>query len=175
MPSSRPSVESATGESRLSKHSPLLATRCSLLPSMQRPSNTPSRLLAKSPGFTAVVVLTLALGIGANTAIFSIVNTTFLRALPYPEPDRLVHLSETGDRNVSYPNFEDWCAGQDVFSALAIYRTDGCKLRTPDSAEQISIAQVSADFFPAVGVHAAQGRDLTADDDRAGRRTASCG
>jgi putative ABC transport system permease protein len=126
------------------------------------------RLLAKSPGFTAVVIFTLALGIGANTAIFSIVNTTFLRALPYPEPDRLVHLSETGDSNVSYPNFEDWCAGQDVFSALAIYRTDGCKLKTPASAEQITIAQVSADFFPAVGVHAAQGRDLKADDDRAG-------
>ena len=126
------------------------------------------RLLAKSPGFTAVVIFTLALGIGANTAIFSIVNTTFLRSLPYPEPDRLVHLSESGDMNVSYPNFEDWCAGQDVFSALAIYRTDGCKLKTPTSAEQITIAQVSADFFPAVGVHATQGRDLKADDDRAG-------
>ena len=126
------------------------------------------RLLAKSPGFTAIVVLTLALGIGANTAIFSLVNMTFLRTLPYPEPDRLVHLSETGDSNVAYPNFEDWYAGQDVFSALAIYRTDGRKLKTPDSAEQIAIAQVSADFFPAVGVHAAQGRDLTADDDRAG-------
>jgi putative ABC transport system permease protein len=126
------------------------------------------RLLGKSPGFTAVVVLTLALGIGANTAIFSIVNATFLRSLPYPEPDRLVHLSETGDMNVSYPNFEDWCAGQDVFSALALYRTDGCKLKTPDNAEQIAIAQVSADFFPAVGLHAAQGRDLKADDDRLG-------
>jgi len=126
------------------------------------------RLLAKSPGFTAIVVLTLALGIGANTAIFSLVNLTFLRTLPYPEPDRLVHLSETGDSNVAYPNFEDWYAGQDVFSALAIYRTDDRKLKTPDSAEQIAIAQVSADFFPAVGVHAALGRDLTADDDRAG-------
>jgi putative ABC transport system permease protein len=126
------------------------------------------RLFAKSPGFTAVVIFTLALGIGANTAIFSIVNTTFLRALPYPEPDRLVHLSESGDSNVAYPNFEDWYAGQDVFSALAIYRTDGRKLKTPASTEQIAIAQVSADFFPAVGVHAAQGRDLTADDDRAG-------
>ena len=126
------------------------------------------RLFAKSPGFTAVVVLTLALGIGANTAIFSIVNATFLRALPYPEPDRLVHLSETGDSSVSYPNFEDWCAGQDVFSALAIYRTDGCKFKTPTSTEQISIVQVSTDFFPAVGVHAARGRDLQAEDDRPG-------
>ena len=126
------------------------------------------RLLAKSPGFTAVVVLTLALGIGANTAICSIVNATFLRVLPYPEADQLVHLSESGDRSISYPNFEDWCAGQSVFRALALYRTDGCKLQTPDNAEQITIAQVSADFFAAVGVHAAQGRDLLAGDDHAG-------
>ncbi len=126
------------------------------------------RFLAKSPGFTAIIVLTLALGIGANTAIFSLVNTTFLRALPYPEPDRLVHLAERADMPVSYPNFEDWCASQNVFSALAIYRADGCKLKTTDTTEQISIVQVSADFFPAVGIHAALGRDLTAEDDRAG-------
>jgi putative ABC transport system permease protein len=126
------------------------------------------RLLTKSPAFTALVVLTLAVGIGANTAIFSIVDATLLRPLPYPEPNRLVHLSETGDMNISYPNFEDWCAAQDVFSALAIYRTDGCKLKTPSGAEEISIAQVSADFFSAVGVHAFQGRDLTANDDRTG-------
>lgn len=130
------------------------------------------RLLAKSPGFTAIVVLTLALGIGANAAIFSLVNTTFLRALPYPEPDRLVYVSEQSeqwsDMSVSFPNFEDWHASQDVFSALAIYRTDGSKLQTRDSAEQISLVQVSADFFAAVGLHAAQGRDLNADDDRTG-------
>jgi predicted permease len=129
------------------------------------------RFLAKSPGFTAIVVLTLALGIGANTAIFSLVNTTFLRALPYPEPDRLVHVSEASDQwndmSVSFPNFEDWRAAQNVFSALAIYRTQGIKLRTPGSAEQVDLAMVSADFFPAVGVHATLGRDLTADDDRA--------
>jgi predicted permease len=130
------------------------------------------RLFAKSPGFTAIIVLTLALGIGANTAIFSLVNTTFLRALPYPEPDRLVHVSESNDQwndmSVSFPNFEDWRAGQNVFSALAIYRNQGVKLKTPESSEQVMAAQVSADFFPAVGVHAALGRDLTADDDRAG-------
>jgi putative ABC transport system permease protein len=130
------------------------------------------RQLAKAPGFTAVVVLTLALGIGANTAIFSLVNTTFLRALPYPDSERLVHLSEGNekwhDMSVSYPNFLDWRSGQDVFSALAIYRTDSLKIKTPDSAEQITIAQVSGDFFPAVGVHATQGRDLAPSDDRAG-------
>ena len=82
------------------------------------------RQLAKSPGFTVVVVLTLALGIGTNTAIFNIVNTTFLRALPYPEPDSLVHLWErnaTGTMPVSYPNFLDWQKQQDVFSGLAVF------------------------------------------------------
>jgi len=130
------------------------------------------RQFAKSPAFTAIIVLTLALGIGANTAIFSLVNTTFLRTLPYPEPDRLVHVSEANDQwndmSVSYPNFLDWRASQDVFTALAIYRTDSRKLKTPEGAEQVGIAQVSTDFFAAVGVHAALGRDLTADDDRAG-------
>ncbi len=130
------------------------------------------RQFAKSPGFTAVIVLTLALGIGANTAIFSVVNATFLRALPYPDPDRLLHLSEQNaqwkDMDVSYPNFLDWHAGQDVFSALAIYRTDGRKLQTPGGVELVRIAQVSGDFFPAVGLHAARGRDLRPADDRAG-------
>jgi putative ABC transport system permease protein len=130
------------------------------------------RQFAGSPGFTAIVLLTLALGIGANTAIFSLVNTTFLRALPYPAPGQLVHVAESNehwsDMSVSYPNFLDWRAGQDAFSALAIYRNDGLKLKTPGGTEHVSLLQVSGDFFAAVGVHAAQGRDLTATDDRAG-------
>ncbi|HVU22991.1 MAG TPA: ABC transporter permease [Opitutus sp.] len=130
------------------------------------------RLLGKSPGFPALVILTLALGIGANTAIFSLVRNTCLRALPYPQADRLVHVTEVSgqysDMSVSYPDFLDWRAGADAFSGLAIYRTDGAKLKTPDSAEQISIAQVSQDFFPVLGLHAAIGRDLTAEDDRVG-------
>jgi predicted permease len=130
------------------------------------------RLLGKSPGFTALVVFTLALGIGANTAIFSLVNNTCLRALPYPEADRLVHVSEHSsqysDMSVSYPNFVDWRASQDTFSGLAIYRTEGAKLRTADTAEQIAVAEVSQDFFAVLGVHAAFGRDLRPDDDKVG-------
>ncbi len=130
------------------------------------------RQLGKSPGFTAVIILTLALGIGANSAIFSLVNASLLRALPLPESDRLVHVSEQNnqwdDMSVSYPDFLDWHAAQDVFSALALYRTDGCKLKTADNVEQVGIAYVTGDFFPAVGVRAAQGRDLTPADDRAG-------
>lgn len=130
------------------------------------------RQFAKSPGFTAMIVLTLALGLGANTAIFSLVNTTFLRALPYPDADRILHIAERTSQytnaSVSYPNFLDWKAGQDVFSAFAIYRTDGKKLKTADSAEQVHIAQVSAEFFSVLGMRTAMGRDMTAEDDRVG-------
>jgi len=130
------------------------------------------RQLRKSPGFTAIVVLTLALGIGANSAIFSIINTTFLRALPFPEPDRIMQVAERSrngnDLSISYPNFLDWQKQQDVFAALAIYRIDGQKLQIPDSAERVNVALVSGEFLAALGVHAAQGRDLTPGDDRVG-------
>lgn len=130
------------------------------------------RLLRKSPGFTALVVFTLALGIGANAAIFSLVNSTCLRALPYPDADRLVHVSEKSsqysDMSVSYPNYTDWRAAQDTFSGLAIYRTNGAKLKTTDSAEQVTVGEVSQDFFTVLGVHAALGRDLRPEDDRVG-------
>jgi putative ABC transport system permease protein len=129
-------------------------------------------LLRKSPGFTAVVIFTLALGIGANTAIFSLVNGVCLRALPYPDADRLVHVAERSsqysDMSVSYPNFQDWRAAQDSFSGLAIYRTSGAKLKTENSAEQVTVGEVSQDFFNVIGIRAATGRDMRAEDDRVG-------
>ena len=128
------------------------------------------RQFAKAPGFTAVVVLTLALGLGANTAIFSIVNATLLRDLPFPEPERLVQVFESSPRwekqSVSYPNFRDWQQAQDAFSHLAIFRSDSAKLETTAGAERVTLGYVSADFFAALGVHAALGRDLAPDDDR---------
>ena len=130
------------------------------------------RQCRKSPGFTAVVVLTLALGLGANTAIFSIVNATFLRDLPYPQPDRLVQVFESSQRwekqSVSYPNFRDWQQAQDAFTQLAIFRTDSAKLETTAGTERVTLGYVSADFFAALGVRAALGRELTPDDDREG-------
>jgi putative ABC transport system permease protein len=130
------------------------------------------RLLAKSPGFTAVVIFTLALGIGANTAIFSVVNATFLRSLPYAEPGHLVMLMERSakgdDMSVSYPNFLDWCARQDVLSGLAIYHPSPAKLKTPTAMEMVSTTMVSGDFFTVLGVNPIQGRGLTAADDRPG-------
>src|SRR5438477_1686704 len=85
------------------------------------------RQLLKNPGFTAVAVLTLALGIGANTAIFSVVNGVLLRPPPFKEPGRLVFVSEKSkdmdNMSVSYPNFRDWQRQQAGFSSLAAFRT----------------------------------------------------
>jgi hypothetical protein len=114
------------------------------------------RQLCKNPGFTSVAVLSLALGIGANTAIFSIVNTTFLRTLPYPDPDRLVHLAERnqngGEMPISYPNFQDWQQQQEVFSGLAIYHEGQGKLKTEKGTEIVRVQHVSPDFFKVLGV-----------------------
>jgi len=129
------------------------------------------RQLLKKPGFTAAMVLTLALGIGANTAIFSVINTTFLSGLPYPGSERLVFLSERdrdGELSLSYPNYLDWHAQQQVFSALAAYRIEDEKLQTAEMAEQISVAQVSAEFFTVLGVNPVHGRGLAAADDLPG-------
>ncbi|MGH9792968.1 MAG: ABC transporter permease, partial [Candidatus Acidiferrales bacterium] len=86
-----------------------------------------ARTLVKSPGYTVVAVLTLALAIGANTAIFTVVDAALLRSLPYREPDRLVHLWETrtnrqfGQMEASYPNFVDWQQQNTVFESIAGY------------------------------------------------------
>ena len=128
------------------------------------------RILA-APGFTAAVILTLALGIGANTAVFSIVNATFLRPLPYADPGSLMLLvesSRSGEMGVSYPNFLDWHAQQEAFSELAIYHPDSAKLKTPESTELVSTCLVSGEFFSVLDLRVAQGRGLTAADDRVG-------
>ena len=131
------------------------------------------RQLSKSPGFTAIVVLTLALGIGANTAIFNLVNTTFLRALPYPDPDSLVHLTESAKKGtdtmpVSYPNFLDWQQQQDVFSGLAVFHGAEGKLKIRSGTELVAVQNVSAEFFDVLGVRVVRGRSLQASDDLPG-------
>ena len=130
------------------------------------------RTLLKARLFTVVTMATLALGIGANTAIFSVVNFAFLRSLPYPDPDRLTLLRErsaSGDEMaVSYPNFVDWREQQNAFSGLAFYHFIDSKLKMPEGVELVPTCLVSADFFPVLGVRAAQGRDLAAGDDKVG-------
>src|SRR6266436_4255383 len=91
-----------------------------------------ARLFSKQPAFTAIAALTLALGIGANTAIFSVVNALLLRPLPYPHSERLVLLRERSDTfdsgSVSYPNYLDWRAAQRGFTDLALFRRDRANL-----------------------------------------------
>jgi predicted permease len=130
------------------------------------------RMLAKNPGFTTVAVLTLALGIGANTAIFSVVNGVLLNPLPYRQPDQLVALytsSAEGDRGTSsYPNFLDWVSDNRSFSALAAYRPDSFNLAGTGEPERVPVEMVSASFFPLLGVRPILGRVLLPDEDRLG-------
>jgi putative ABC transport system permease protein len=130
------------------------------------------RSLLKHPSFTAIAVLTLALGIGANTAIFSVVNAVLLRPLPYAEAERLfVPWGSRGDMqnhtNVSYPDFVDWQAQTKTLEHVAAYNSSGTLLREGDAeAELIVGAAVSADLFPLLKVAPALGRPFTRADDQ---------
>ena len=128
------------------------------------------RMLAKNPGFTAVAVLTLALGIGANTAIFSVVNTLLLRPLPFGDPGRLMLLNETSEHqprvSVAYPNFVDWKQQNQVFEQMAAFQPTDFTLTGLDQPEQIRGANVSANLLRTLGVKPVWGRDFVSDDDR---------
>ena len=130
------------------------------------------RMLAKNPGFTAVAIITLALGIGANTAIFSVVNGVLLNPLRYAEPERLVALySRTPDSpwwSISYPNFLDWVRENRSFSALAGYRTDSFDLTGIGEPERLPAEMISASFFPLLGVRPAIGRTFLPEEDQIG-------
>ncbi|MGB7023499.1 MAG: ABC transporter permease [Candidatus Acidiferrales bacterium] len=130
------------------------------------------RMLVKSPGFTAIAVLTLALGIGANTALFSVVNGVLLNPLPYPEPNRLVALYsrafDFAHSSISYPNFLDWQRENSSFAQLASYRQDSFNMTGAGEPERLRTEMVSADFFSVLGVQTVMGRLFTAQDDRPG-------
>jgi predicted permease len=132
------------------------------------------RILRNSPGFAAVAILTLALGIGANTAIFSVVNAVLLQPLSYPNPDRLVELelsSPQGNGNVtSIPKFNVWREQSDVFDSVAAYDFSGpgINLTGGDRPELIKGIHVSADYFRVFGVPVALGRTFTPEEDRPG-------
>ena len=130
------------------------------------------RMLRKQPGFTAIAILTLALGIGANTSIFSVVNAVLLRPLPYPQPDRLVlireHTNIFDSGSVSLPNYLDWRASQRGFTDLALFRRGDANLSgaTNDvEAERVSSARVSYNFLSVLGVPPELGRDFRESDD----------
>jgi predicted permease len=131
------------------------------------------RQLLKNPGFTAVAALTLALGIGANTAMFSLLNTLLFRALPYPEPERLVGVFRTSPHSQSWPhspgNFSDYREQNKVFERLAVYRRSSYNISESGQAtERLDGMRVTEDFFPALGVQPALGRVFTPEEDRAG-------
>jgi len=130
------------------------------------------RMLRKNPGFTAIALLTLALGIGANTAVFSIVNGVLLNPLPFPDADKLVSLFESKpnfqEGSISYPNFLDWQRENHAFTAIAAYRPDSFSLTGAGQPEQVQGKMVSADFFSVLGVNPLMGRTFTAQEDQLG-------
>ena len=129
------------------------------------------RMLSKNPGFTIVAVLTLALGIGANTAIFSVIDTVLLQPLPFPEADRIVQLetSSPGGNGpiTSIPKYMSWREQTTVFDATALYDigVGRMNLTGGDRPEQISGLHVSADYFRLFGARVIRGRTFTADED----------
>jgi putative ABC transport system permease protein len=139
-----------------------------------------ARMLRKTASFTAIAIFTLALGIGANTAIFSIVNGVLLQPLPYHEPERLVtlwerHLAKRMEQElVTPPNLSDWQAQQQVFSQLAFWTGDSeFNLVLHDSSEKIRASYVSSNLFPTLGVQPIKGRAfLPEEDQREGNRVA---
>jgi putative ABC transport system permease protein len=130
------------------------------------------RSLLKQPVFTSIAILTLALGIGANTAMFSVINAVLLRPLPYTQPDRLVWMNESGEevanRMLSYPNFVDWRERNHVFESMSTYRTWSMTVTGTDEPQNISAGMVTADYFKVMGVTPILGRAFTAEDDRPG-------
>lgn len=140
------------------------------------------RQLRQSPGFAVTAVLTLALGIGATSAIFSLVNAVMLRPLPFPEADRLIWLTQADHEPgvpagamepLSYPDFFDWRHQNHSFSAMASYRNDSATLTGSGPAQHLNSATVSSEFFRVLGVRPILGRDFLYEDEKPAL-TASC-
>ena len=130
------------------------------------------RWLRKNPGFTLLAVLMLAVGIGVNTAMFSVINAVLLQPLPYTEADRIVWMNESGpevaNRWVSYPNFLDWRNRTQSFEAMSTLRGWSMNITGSDNPENINARMVTADYFKVMGAAPIMGRDFTAADDKPG-------
>jgi putative ABC transport system permease protein len=136
------------------------------------------RQLRKAPGFACIAIITLALGIGANTAIFSVVNAVLLRPLAFKDADRLVRIWHVPPQasfpgietfSVSAANYLDWQKQNDVFEKMAIYHYCGLTLTSGDHAEQVDSTGVSGDFFATLGVQPMLGRTFTEEEDKPGQ------
>src|SRR5262249_55079964 len=130
------------------------------------------RMLSKNPGFAFVAVFTLALGIGANSAIFSVVNAVLLRPLRFKDPDQVVRIWEKlpqgGTGTVSVPNLKDWREQNDVLAGMAAYSFVNFNLQSKDSPERVSGAAVTGNFFDVMGAAPHLGRTLSAGEDQPG-------
>lgn len=130
------------------------------------------RVLAKAPVFSIIAILTLALGIGANTAIFSVFNGVLLKPLPFHDQDQLVSLFEKipnfDNASISYPNFKDWQRMNRTFAGMAVYRSTGFNLSGSGEPERLHGEMISAGFFEILGVNPLLGRTFSADEDRLG-------
>jgi predicted permease len=131
-----------------------------------------ARMLRKSPGFTAITVVTLALGIGVNTAMFSVVEGVLLAPLQYFHPDRLVMVWENNLRFpqtwVSYPNFRDWQRGARSLQQMAAFREQGVDLTGPGTPEHLNGKEISSGFLSTLGTQLALGREFSPEEDRQG-------
>ncbi len=130
------------------------------------------RQLLKNPGFTAVAVLTLALGIGANTAIFSVINAVMLRPLPFPDPERLVWIEEVSKDKAQWPwgaHFLAWQEQSQTLERIAAYEGDTMTLTGAGEAERVEVCTISSGFLPLLGVQPLPpGRNLSANEDQPG-------
>jgi predicted permease len=130
------------------------------------------RMLRKSPGFAVIAILILAIGIGANTALFSVVNGVLLNPLPYAEPDRLVALfaksTQLDKFSISYPNFLDWSRQNHSFSSLAAFRGETFTMIGMGEPERVDANMVSATFFPLLGMNPMIGRNFEEKEDQLG-------
>lgn len=130
------------------------------------------RQLIQNPGFAIIAILTLALGIGANTALFTVVNGVLIDPLPFPQPNQLVALANRTanfqEASVSFPNLEDWQKDNRVFTGLAGYRPNDYVVTGTGEPERLHGEMISAEFFPALGVNPVIGRLFTKEEDRPG-------
>jgi predicted permease len=130
------------------------------------------RVLLHNRGFAAIAILTLALGIGANTALFSVVNGVLLSPLPFPDPDRIYALySKTPafeQSSITYPNFLDWRKENQSFAFLAAFRSDDYNLTGAGEPERLHAHMISADFLPAYGIEPLIGRNFRGEEDQVG-------
>ena len=131
------------------------------------------RVLRRAPGFTVAALLTLAIGIGANAAIFSVVDAVLLQPLPYADPDRLVTIGDRnadgGSSNVGFTTVMDWRARSRSFEGLGVMRSWQPTLTVNGEAQRVAAVRVSWNYFAMLGVHPALGRDFSPDDDHAER------